>query len=76
MITPQIHVDSVAIKTKVIFFKTYHNHLKKNIKRNFGEYGVKQLLVIRSRRGQWGEWWERWEIDHRCEPFIVKEGWS
>ena len=74
MISPQVHIE-VGYTTKHVFYKTYRE-LVKNLPKLFTEYGVKSLLVVRSRRGQWGEWCERWEMDHRAKPFIVKSGWS
>jgi len=76
LIKPQIHIDTGLTGTKYEFFKTYHKDLVPNIGKVMEKYGVYNVLVIRSRRGEWGEWWERWEMDYRRKPFKVKEGWS
>lgn len=76
MITPQIHISTGITGEKVEFYKTYHKHLLKDLPNVFNKYGVKTVLVIRSRRGEWGEWCERWEMDYRQVPFITKKGWS
>jgi len=73
-ITPQAHIN-IGYKTKYEFFKTYQE-LKKQIPNLFVKYGVKSILVLRSRRGEWGEWFERWEMDYRAKPTIIKSGWS
>jgi len=79
MITPQIHVDTIDFKRTVLFFKTYRE-LKKNLKRVFEEYGVRELYVLRSRRGMWGEWFEYWEYPYTSKakekPYITNSGWN
>ena len=40
-----------------------HNHI-----------GGDEVVVSRSRRGEWGEWFEKWELVNG-KPTIVKQGW-
>lgn len=73
-ITPQVHI-STREGTKYKHYKTYHNHLKPALRGLFDEFDVRELFVVRSRRGEWGEWCETWQISNG-KPVIVKEGWS
>ena len=71
-ITPQIHLHNEGQKTKFEFYKTYRE-LKKDLPKFIREND--EVVVYRSRRGQWGEWFEYWTlINGKLE--ITKQGWS
>ena len=59
--------------SKCFIFKTYVE-LKRKMKFIMKTYGVNDICVSRSRRGQWGEWFEYWHlIDDK--PIKGREGW-
>ena len=75
-ITPQAQFkESGRRDTSVNFYKTYHNHLKPAIPQIFRDFDITEVLVVRSKRGQWGEWCETWQLQNGT-PVIVKQGWS
>lgn len=75
MIKPQIHVKLPKGVSDVVFYNTYHKHLKKDIKAQIDRSIDGQAFVVRSKRGEWGEWTETWELKNG-KPSIVKQGWS
>jgi hypothetical protein len=71
-ITPQIHLHKVGEKTKFEFYKTYRE-LKKDLAKFVKDYD--EVVVYRSRRGEWGEWFEYWGLSNgKLE--ITKKGWQ
>jgi hypothetical protein len=56
-------------------FKTYAE-LKKALKDYIlhNHIGDDEVVVSRSRRGEWGEYFEKWALVNN-KPTIVKQGW-
>lgn len=59
--------------SKTFVFPTYRE-LRKHMPIIMKEYGVDEVSVTRSRRGEWGEWFENWELagDNLIN---IGEGW-
>ena len=74
-ITPQIHKYYEGRLMGYEHYKTYHNHLKPDIKRLLNTYDCDEVFVVRERRGEWGEWTETWKLQNG-KPAIVEQGWS
>ena len=75
MITPQVSIcKNNGEPNEVIFFKTYRELLK-NLKTLIKNTAY-EVVVYRSRRGEWGEWFEYWELDANDKLRIYKKGWS
>lgn len=75
MIRPQIHIELSNGKSDYVYYKSYHNHLKRDIKNQINRSSNGEVFVVRSKRGEWGEWTETWKIVNG-KPSIVKQGWS
>ena len=60
-------------KSKSFVYPTYAE-LKRKLLGVMEEYGVSEVCVSRSRRGEWGEWFEYW---HTVNGKLRKgrEGW-
>lgn len=71
-ITPQAHLHNLGQKTKFEHYKTY-KELKKDLPKLIKEN--EEVVVYRSRRGEWGEWFEYWTLTDG-KPTISKQGWS
>lgn len=75
-ITPQLHISFPFKETKYLYFKSYHNHLKKQIKNIMEEHpDADDFFVVRMKRDEWGEWCEHWKLING-KPEIVESGWS
>ena len=61
------------INSKWRSFPTYRE-LKKNILNLIHENG-NEIIISRSRRGQWGEWSEVWTISNG-KPTKIREYWN
>ncbi|MDD4922194.1 MAG: hypothetical protein PHS30_06925 [Bacteroidales bacterium] len=72
----------VTVNGKTTSFSSY-KEVKKNMKllldRSIIENNLQgngEVMVSRSRRGEWGEWFEYWCISLKTgKPVIFKQGW-
>ena len=55
-------------------YKTYAL-LKKDLRKLIESTPDNQVMVSRSRRGEWGEWFEYWRICSNGKLVIFKQGW-
>ena len=67
------HLFDKEWQSQYFVFPTYRE-LKKNLIPIMKQYGVTQVSVSRSRRGEWGEWFEYWHL-HGNKLSKGKEGW-
>lgn len=73
---PHIHVAVDNTKRSWIgyVYPTYRI-LVSNIKKHLAESNNNELVVYRTRRGEWGEWYEYWSLING-KPKITKQGWQ
>jgi hypothetical protein len=64
----------VYINGKRRGFPTYAE-IKKQIRNLLRESETSEIMVLRSRRGDWGEWFEYWGFNNNGKPVITKKGW-
>jgi hypothetical protein len=74
---------TVTINGKTTSFSTYRE-LKRNMKllldrciqeQRLNDDMNAEVMVSRSKRGEWGEWFEHWGYNAERKPVINKQGW-
>jgi hypothetical protein len=73
---PHLHIAVANNKLGWIGY-TYPTYriLLSNLKKHLAESNNNELVVFRSRRGEWGEWAETWSLVNG-KPKITKQGWQ